>query len=170
MEEFEDFGMLLFNEELSDVKILVSDDDYGEHVFHAHKYVLSKKSDVFEAMFRCDMLESKSNFVKIEDVPIRAMASLLRYIYTDLVLYVADSKYLDLMKAADKYQILDLKAVCEYKILEDELTVENAFEVLAAADQSNTFILKEITAVFCEVFEQMINLVSHKNNIVHEDK
>ena len=138
VEDFkDDFGMLFDNEKLSDVTILIEN---GKNKFYAHKYVLAKKSEVFAAMFAHDMLENKNNTVNIEDVPFKAMRSMLRYIYVGKA-YISDSSNLDLIKAADKYQVLDLKTMCENDIL-TQLTIENSIDLLTVADQSNALTLK----------------------------
>ena len=77
-----------------------------------------KKSEVFAIMFAGDTLESKNKLVHIEDVPFKAMESMLRYVYTGNIHQKRKfSEYLDLMQAADKYQIPNLKADCESKML-----------------------------------------------------
>ena len=136
VEDFEDFGMLFMNEKLSDIKILIDD-----NTFHAHKHVLAKKSEVFAAMFKHDMLENNENSVKIEDVSFEAMSAMLRYIYLNRIFYIQNSTYLELIMAADKYQIMDLKAECENKILK-QLKFENSIALLTVADQSNALTLK----------------------------
>ena len=119
----------------------------SEHKFYAHKYVLAKKSVVFAAMFKHDTIESKNKSINIEDITFEAMKELLRFIYTNDFFDITDSTYFDLIKAADKYQILDLKQKCESEIAE-KLMAENAFQLLAVADQSNASILKENTIEF----------------------
>ena len=141
VDDFEDFGMLFDNQQLSDVTISIGKDNRIFGIFHAHKHVLAKKSEVFAAMFRHDMLENKKNVVIVEDVPYNAMKEMLRYIYTDEIADIADSKYLDLIKVADKYQILDLKTLCANEIL-TFLTVESSVKLLIVADNSNAATLK----------------------------
>ena len=138
IEDFNDFGMLFNNPKLSDVQILIKK---GPNKFYAHKYVLVKKSKVFEAMFRHDMLENKNNSVNIEDFSREAIYEMLRYIYIGRIFDVANATYLDVLKAADKYQIHDLKKICENKIL-SQLKIENSVDLLTAADQSNALTLK----------------------------
>ena len=144
VEDFEDFGMLFNNEKLSDVTISVRGQ---KRKFNAHKHVLAKKCKVFDAMFDHDMLENKKKLVNIKDVPYEAMEEMLRYIYSGRIFVMADSTRLDLLKAADKYQIEDLKSLCE-KGIADKLTTENALEVLVVAEQSNALILKQKTIEF----------------------
>ena len=144
VEDFEDFGMLFNNEKLSDVTISLTGQ---KRKLHVHKHVLAKKCKVFEAMFSHDMLESKNKSVDIEDVSYEAMQEMLRYIYTGEIFDITDSTFLDLIKAADKYQILDLKVRCENDIAK-QLTTENALSVLVVAHQSNAVLLKEKTIEF----------------------
>jgi speckle-type POZ protein len=65
-----------------------------------HKAILASRSAVFSAMFEHQMIEGKSNRVKIDDVDPDVMTEVLRFIYTgrinniekmsDLLLPVAD--------------------------------------------------------------------------------
>ena len=139
VEDFEDFGMLLNNSNLSDVKIMVNN---GQRNFYAHKHVLGRKSQVFAAMFEHNMLESRSKSVNITDISPEAVEEMLCFVYTDKIFNIEDSIYLDLIKAADKYQIESLKALCENTILE-KLTVESCVEFLAVADINNALKLKD---------------------------
>ena len=138
VEDFDDFGMLFNNEKLNDVTISVRGQ---KHKLYAHQHVLAQKSEVFANMFGHDMLEKKNKSVNIKDVPYEAMESMLRYIYVGDTYDVSDSVYLDLIKAADKYQIEGLKTLCADKVL-SQLTVENSFNLLTVADQSNAITLK----------------------------
>ena len=107
-------------------------------------------------MFRHDMLETKNNTVKIEDVPFEAMGSIIRYIYVGDIFYMTDLTRLDVIKAADKYQILDLKEMCENDILEI-LSVENCLQFFSVADQSNASTLK--TEIIDLIVENAQNLL-----------
>ena len=141
IEDFDDFTMLYLNDKLSDVTILL---DNGEKL-PAHKYVLAKKSSVFDAMFKHEMLENKNKEVRITDIPAQAIESMLHYIYTGFAIYYFYAELsieLEVLKAADKYAVSDLKKICEERIGE-KLTIDNCVKILEVADQCNAEVLKD---------------------------
>jgi speckle-type POZ protein len=106
------------NKLLTDMEFIVK-----KKSFAAHKVVVSARSPVFAAMFNNDMLESKTNQVKIDDVDPLCFERFLEFIYTGKINGAADDE--NLMKVADKYQIDTLKNVCLYanqEITPEELT------------------------------------------------
>lgn len=79
-------------------------------IFNAHRWILSARSPVFSAMFSNDMLEANTGCVDISDIPPNIFEKLLFFIYNGRLLESADD--LLLLKAADKYQIETLVAIC----------------------------------------------------------
>ena len=57
----------------------------GRREFSCHKFMLAKKSDVFDAMFSHNFAESTSGRVNIEDLDEEAVAEMLRFIYVGQV-------------------------------------------------------------------------------------
>ncbi len=113
-----------------------------EQTYKCHKFMLAQKSNVFDAMFsHGNFNESQENEVKIEDLPAETVLEMLRFMYTGKVRClkkVAQS----LFAAADKYNIRDLKEVCE-KSMTDSMSVDNVCSLLLLGhDHASTF-LKE---------------------------
>ncbi|XP_014229998.1 speckle-type POZ protein B-like [Trichogramma pretiosum] len=131
------FDSAFLSEELSDVELISSD----ESAIRAHKIVLAMASPVFKAMFTHDMLESKNNSVEIMDTPYDILVEMLRFIYTGKIANTKVDVILNLLTVADKYQIDNLKIKCG-KILQAELTTENAIEILEAAHKYDEKYLK----------------------------
>ena len=101
--------------------------------FTAHKFVLAARSTVFAAMFQSEgFTENKTNIVKIEDFEPPVVKEMLRFIYTDRVEKM-DAMAKELLIAADKYLVDNLKAECQWA-LQRKLTVQNCCELLAFAD------------------------------------
>ncbi|XP_071580452.1 speckle-type POZ protein-like [Temnothorax nylanderi] len=124
--EPDNVGLLLFeNSEFSDITVLVD----GREI-RAHKAILAAQSRVFSAMFKSEMIEKRTN-VKIEDMDFETVREMLQFIYTGKVEKLEKSP--DLLYAAEKYELKNLKVMCE-KILGTRLTVENAAEILILAD------------------------------------
>ncbi|XP_023313627.1 protein roadkill-like [Trichogramma pretiosum] len=132
------FDWIFLNENLSDVKLRVA---CGKEI-PAHKVVLANASPVFKAMFSLDMLENKSNSVDMVDISHEAAVEMLRYVYTGRVENEEISLTIDLLAAADKYQLQELKDKCE-KILSTNLSSGNAIEVLTIADKYDMSGLKK---------------------------
>jgi hypothetical protein len=64
-------------------------------------------------MFKHDTVETRSNIVKIIDVPESSMERLLDYIYTGNVVMPSDvEEIMSLVEASDKYQLNELKNRC----------------------------------------------------------
>ena len=120
-------------EQLSDFEIICIDkSDNGEESerrFRCHKLVLSSNSQYYERMFSSDYCENKGN-VKVTDISSDTMEKLLRYLYT----YCVPKTDIDeqLYYAADKYEISELKDICE-KELAKGISLENIVSLAVAA-------------------------------------
>lgn len=99
--------------ERSDITMRLVD---GE--LHAHKFILTAHSPVFERMFNIDMVERSTNVVVIEDIETETMDALLRYVYYNGIegiekcptkVYVAADKY-QIETAMDIAQKLELRS------------------------------------------------------------
>ncbi|XP_014230592.1 speckle-type POZ protein-like A [Trichogramma pretiosum] len=100
----------------------------------AHKVVLAVASPMFDVMFNHDMIENKCQLVDIDvDISYDTAVEMLRYIYTGSFETQEFSTTAELLAAADKYQIRDLKIKCE-RILGSKLSTENAMDTLRMAD------------------------------------
>lgn len=80
---------------------------------HAHKLLLTLRSEMLERMFQNDMLESQNKSVEctfIYDI----MKDLLEYIYIGKV---NDCNVHELFVAADFYGLSTLKSICEQMLL-----------------------------------------------------
>ncbi|KAL6953837.1 hypothetical protein U1Q18_046967 [Sarracenia purpurea var. burkii] len=124
----EDFGSLLKNGKFADVTISVNGTEYS-----VHKTILAARSAVFSAMFEQNgMRESVKNRIDVTDIRENVMEEMLRYIYTGKVENLDEMAY-DLFEAADKYDLAELKAMCE-NVLCNNLSVDSAAKTLDLAD------------------------------------
>jgi len=136
IKQFNDFKLLngykrlINNKELSDFKFIVEDKE-----LYAHKVILSARSEVFRAMFSNDMIENRVNICEIPDFQYDVFELLITYIYTGITPKV-ESMTSELLAAAEKYQILQLKDICE-DIIYYDLTIKNAIQTLMIADKYN---------------------------------
>ena len=104
-------------------------------VFKCHKIMLSTGSPVFHAMFLHDTTENHTNNVDICDFSPEAVRSMLHFFYTGSV--NEEMINIELLAAADKYQIDRLKELCE-ETLATKLRAENVIIALFAANLHGT--------------------------------
>ncbi|KAE8699229.1 BTB/POZ and MATH domain-containing protein 4 [Hibiscus syriacus] len=149
------FGMLLENEEGSDIIFNV----FGEK-FHAHKLVLAARSPVFEAEFS-DRMEEDDNEIVVTNMEPRVFKALLHFIYRDSLVEVEelsgtssscmssvpDALTAKLLEAADKYDLPRLRLICE-SVLCKEISVNSVANILALADRHHAMDLKAVCLKF----------------------
>ncbi|XP_022743259.1 BTB/POZ and MATH domain-containing protein 4-like isoform X2 [Durio zibethinus] len=149
------FGMLLENEEGSDIAFNV----FGEK-FHAHKLVLAARSPVFEAEFTNRMEEDNDEIV-VTDMEPKVFKSLLHFIYRDTLIddeefvgtssscmpSVSDALASKLLAAADKYDLPRLRLMCESVLCKD-ISVNSVANILALADRYHAMDLKSVCLKF----------------------
>ena len=96
----------------------------GGQSFNCHQIILATSSPVFCAMFQADMREKETRTVVIQDVEPEIICLLLRWIYSSnrnrrkwiysgSIENVPDEMSMELLRAADKYQLDKLKELCE---------------------------------------------------------
>lgn len=130
-----DFGELLKSGRGSDV--VIRSGDGKEH--RAHKLIISQRSKYFEAMFNHPTKENNRASVDLPDSA-EIITSLLEFMYTDKVTNSAGFTE-QLLVAADKYQIDNLKRSCEYELIE-RINVENVTSLFMSACNYNAECLK----------------------------
>ena len=106
---------------LSDVKIVCEDEG---KTFQCHKVFLSLRSNVFKSYFEHETKEKKENKIIIKDMSAKTLSSLLHFIYTDEIDFKID---LDLMAAAQRYNVQRLQLICENVLLE-KIDISNCLD------------------------------------------
>ena len=143
-EEDLSFVDLLDNDFLSDFAIVTKD-----RKFAVHKMVLAARSPVLCAMFQHQFSENQSNQMEVIDDDTPVVHELLRYIYTGKVEDI--QKYsLQLLTAADKYQIDGLKSQCE-KYLSTTVTSDNSQELLEVSQLHSAHRLEQFIHRFVQL-------------------
>ncbi|XP_049795063.1 speckle-type POZ protein-like [Schistocerca nitens] len=103
----------------------------GGTVTKAHKSLLAVRSPYFAAMLQPHTKEAQEGFVEVSDVKPEVLKQVLVYMYTAEAPGLKDKPW-DLLMAADKYQLPQLKRQCEAYIA-SRLDVDNAAETAANA-------------------------------------
>ncbi|KAG0463632.1 hypothetical protein HPP92_019701 [Vanilla planifolia] len=98
----------------------------------AHRAVLATRSPVFRSMFSHDLREKELSTVNISDMSFEACRAFLNFVYGNFVVDEFLTHRLDLLRAADKYDVADLKEACHESLLED-ITAKNVLERLQTA-------------------------------------
>jgi speckle-type POZ protein len=111
----------------TDITITTSDGRTG-----AHRAVLATRSPVFYSMFSHNLKEKELSMINIPDMSIESCQAFLNYIYGNFKASEFMTHRLDLLRAADKYDIADLKEACHESLIED-IDLKNVLERLQAA-------------------------------------
>ncbi|KAI3994125.1 hypothetical protein MKX01_012382 [Papaver californicum] len=146
------FGMLLENQEGSDIVFNVA----GEK-FHAHKLVLAARSPVFRDELMDDMEEDECEVV-VKDLEPKVFKAMLHFIYKDALIEdeelvastascVSDTLVGKLLAAADKYGLVRLRLMCESYLCKD-IAINSVATTLALADSYHATELKAVCLKF----------------------
>lgn len=148
----DDFEDLLKSGHFSDVVCKV-----GGTEIRAHRMILAARSPVFASMFKHRVLESSGcSRVDVIDVEPAVFKEVLRFMYTGKMPMVETNRWVDVLLAAEKYAVEDLKIVCEDQV-ERNMCVANAANVLRLADLVNSKHLKKRASAF---------IVRHKGEVM----
>lgn len=101
----------------------------GELEFKVHKTVLVSRSPVFEAMFKTELSEKKSNVIDVKNVDPKALELFIKHLYTgaDENEEIPTELFSDFLDLSEKYDVPDLKTFCEIQI---ETTIEVTTAIL----------------------------------------
>jgi len=139
-----DLSRLLANPEemFSDMK-LVCGDRRVELLCHTN--ILAARSPVFQAMFQHDTAEARNKVVEMTDVEPDVAEEMLQYIYTGNT--ASAGKEAELLAAADKYSLLELKQSCE-EVLCNKTNISTVLAMLVLADRHEAGKLKDVCVKF----------------------
>ncbi|KAJ8680820.1 hypothetical protein QAD02_016607 [Eretmocerus hayati] len=126
----DNYETLLLNGKFSDFTVSIANKE-----LFLHKDILSSRSLYFFKMFDNEMKENNTNSVNIDDFTYDVMLEFFRYIYAakvnDIKIHMVD-----LLVAADKYALEDLKSLCEHEMIK-ALSLDNALNFLSLANCHN---------------------------------
>eukprot|EP00884_Botryococcus_braunii_P022298 jgi/Botrbrau1/8752/Bobra.0090s0026.1 len=143
-----DLAKLLDRREHADVVFKVEDEEMC-----AQRVILAARSPVFDALLNGEMREGKEGVVIIEDVRPPVFRALLYFAYTDRLPEEVEGSNLDvpmaqhLLVAADRYQLLRLRRICESRLCET-VEVPTVATTLTLAEQNHGAELKRVCLEF----------------------
>jgi len=114
--------------------------------FRCHKNILAGRSTVFDAMFTHDMEENRNSKVDIVDLDGDTVYDMIVYVYSGKVAEL-EGKATGLLSAAEKYDLKELKSMCETALC-DAITQENVLDLLVLADLHGASILRGLALKF----------------------
>ncbi|CAN6440513.1 unnamed protein product [Victoria cruziana] len=123
----------------------------------AHKAILSASSPVFKSMFQHNLKENESSTVVIDDMSNESCSAFLSYIYGGMKRNEFLKHRFQLLAAAHKYDIVDLKDSCEESLLED-INSSNVLEILNDARLFHLAKLKKACMMFLFDFGKIHDL------------
>jgi hypothetical protein len=129
----------------------------------AHKCVLAARCEKFRAMLQNSFKEGQQSEIVLECklAPFQAM---LEYLYTDNIPSDCDLLF-DVLALAEEYLLLQLKSICEVKLLEN-LDLYNAANLLVHADLYRCEMLKKYTLQFIMTsHELLVNVPQFESDI-----
>lgn len=128
--------------------------------FKAHKAILAARSPYFEAMLTHDTIEAGTSHVKVSDIEPEVMRAILKFVYSATIdlksfrdvdnnqnsdknsddvidtetqkIYRENRFVIDLLVAADKCLLDDLKQICEFALI-DIISLKSAVDLLKLA-------------------------------------
>ena len=105
----------------------------AETLLPAHRAILAARSPVFASYFAYPTREAQDGRITITDMSVEVAEILLRFLYSGS-LQIAEPLIIEsLLIAADKYQVIELKNLCENILLEN-MSLSNACDLLLLAD------------------------------------
>jgi len=123
----QDFGAVFTNGKFADCCITCEG-----RTFKCHKNILAGRSSVFDAMFTHDMEENRSSKVDIQDLDGETVHDMIVYIYSGKVEKI-DDKATGLLSAAEKYDLKELKQMCEESLCTN-INTDNVLDMLVLSD------------------------------------
>ncbi|TKR73164.1 hypothetical protein L596_020505 [Steinernema carpocapsae] len=132
---------------LSDFTIKVGND----RQIYTHKAILAARSPVFAAMFtHTDTKEAKEGILNIEDTEFDVIKEMVVYIYSGKCSSNHKELASELLVAADKYRLDELKSHCESTLIQ-EIAVDNVCQLFVVGHIYNAERLKQRAADFIKL-------------------
>ena len=134
-----DLSKSFLNTDFTDIKVKC-----GKKTFDCHRVILSARSRYFKTMLLWEGSETNKKMIEIKDFDSAVISHMLQYIYTGKLddTVVDEEMVSDILKAANKYELDALKALCEDK-LSDVLEKQNCLRIFILSDFHQASVLKK---------------------------
>lgn len=128
--------------------------------FHAHRSILSGRSEYFKKMFLSEFQESGQKDIILSHVRPLVFRSVMIYLYTGISDMV-DDELIDVAAIADEYQLTELSSQCQ-AYCQSHLNVSNALSWLKQADERHLTCVKSTCFKF--VFANVVSIVRERGD------
>lgn len=149
------FENLYYNEKHSDFTLITVD----KEEIPVHKNILSTRSPVFDAMVETKLKEGEEKKALIDDIDSVALKEFLRFLYCARVNDI-DPIATDLLYAAEKYDLKDLKPLC-VRSLTNNICLNNALDTFILANLHDEKELKKYSLDF--ILWHYVDLKEHES-------
>jgi len=105
----------------------------GKEVFFCHRMILAERSGHFRTTLGGNFREGQTRVIEIKDMDVDTFKALLRYIYSGELSNMETNAML-LMEVSQRFDMTDLKEVCEKYLVENYLKLDNVLDTLLTAD------------------------------------
>ena len=131
----------------------------------AHRAILAARSPVFNSMFSHDLREKELAVVDITDMSAAACWAFLKYLYGGVPVAEFTAHRLSLLRAADKYDVSDLRKSCEDSLCMD-IDGENVLDRLQMAHMHRLPLLKSSCMKYLVNFGRICDLQDEFNGFL----
>lgn len=131
------------SESLSDLRIQIEENGTEESIL-THRLILACRSSYFQTMLASPFQwqESTSEFLNIAEVRFKTMKRLIQFLYTENLGKMQPQTVLELLMAANRFFLDDLRQVCTDHIREF-VDLSNVLDILELAESFQAIELKE---------------------------
>lgn len=138
----------------------------GQQSIKAHKVIITSRSKYFKAMFDANSREAQTGVIGINDFVFAVVRGFLEFIYSGAVELTNVVFALSLRLAADKYELLELVAICEDYIVSN-VDKKNAVKAIISTKHVESNRIREACL---EVFRKRVDYDDIDNfDDVYED-
>jgi len=144
-----DLEDIMNDREFADCEIQTS-----EGTIKCHKVILAKRSSVFKAMLQKGFQEGQTGIIKLEHIDAGVIKDVIKFIYCGKLDKLGENAA-ELFKAADMYQMDNLKEICG-NYMKKNMNTDNVLDIITLADAHSddnlknaamTFIVKNVKVV-----------------------
>jgi alpha-tubulin suppressor-like RCC1 family protein len=132
--------------ELSDVVLVLRDDEGTEERFPAHRFVLAYRSEVLRSMIAGHFKESTEREISLPMHRPSAFRTLLQYLYSDKADLTEDDA-VEVLMMSNEYGLEQLKAQCE-DFIQQSIDIDNVAWLFEISERNSARQLR----AFCEYF------------------
>lgn len=124
--------------------------------FLAHRNILKARSPVFASVFQDNIMENATGTVEIDDCDSSSFSDFLCFLYCGEIGMISQENVFSLFTAADKYEVLDLRAKC-VEFMKNNLSINTFCDtIMLALRYSETDLFNLTTDYFAKNAQKIV--------------